>query len=271
MFKKILENTSKKSPVIHNITNYVTVNDCANIQLALSASPIMADDPFEVADITFISSALNINIGTLNKQTIESMLISGKLANNHKIPVVFDPVGTGASSLRTDTSFKILNNTKLAVIRGNASEIKTLAIGKGSTKGVDVSEADIDSSLESLTEVAKDFSKKIKAVVAVTGATDIVTDGEKTYTIYNGNPLMSKVTGTGCMLSAVISAFIGANPNDILTSTAAAVCTMGICGEKAFERMSKDDGNSSYRNYIIDAAFTLNGNELERRAKYEVK
>ena len=127
MFKEKSENVRKLSPVVHNITNYVTVNDCANILLACGASPIMADEPLEAADITSICSGLNINIGTLNERTIKSMFISGKKANELNIPVLLDPVGAGASALRTDTAVKLLNEVKFSVIRGNASEIKTLA------------------------------------------------------------------------------------------------------------------------------------------------
>ena len=142
MFKMIFENVRNSCPLIHNITNYVTVNDCANIVLACGASPIMADDKDEVAEITTICSGLNINIGTLNSRTIDSMLIAGKKANELGHPVVLDPVGAGASKLRTDTAMKLLEEVKFTVIRGNISEIKTLASGNGSTKGVDADVAD---------------------------------------------------------------------------------------------------------------------------------
>ena len=142
MFKDMLDNVRKNCPLIHNITNYVTVNDCANIVIACGASPIMADDKDEVAEITTICGGLNINIGTLNSRTIASMLIAGKRANQLNHPVVLDPVGAGASKLRTDTAIQLLKEVKFSVIRGNISEIKTLASGSGTTKGVDADVAD---------------------------------------------------------------------------------------------------------------------------------
>ena len=135
MFQKMLENVRGKCPLIHNITNYVTVNDCANMVLACSASPIMADDAAEVEEITAICGGLNINIGTLNSRTVTSMLLAGKKANQLGHPVVLDPVGAGASKLRTDTAFRLLREVKFTVIRGNISEVKTLASGAGTTKG----------------------------------------------------------------------------------------------------------------------------------------
>ena len=269
MFKEKSENVRNLSPVVHNITNYVTVNDCANILLACGASPIMADEPLEAADITSICSGLNINIGTLNERTIKSMFISGKKANELNIPVLLDPVGAGASALRTDTAVKLLNEVKFSVIRGNASEIKTLAGESANTKGVDAGETDAIN--DDMVEIAKKFALKTGAVIAVTGKTDIVTDGTKTFLINNGNKMMSSITGTGCQLSALMTAFAAANKDDILTACAAAVCTMGLCGEKGAERMTSLDGNSSYRNYIIDAVYNLTGDDLERGAKYEVR
>ena len=142
MLEEMLKNVREKSPLIHNITNYVTVNDCANVVLACGASPIMADDQEEVAEITSICTGLNINIGTLNMRTIESMVIAGKKANELHHPVVLDPVGVGASTLRTQTALKLLKEIQFSVIRGNISEIKTLALGSGTTKGVDANLAD---------------------------------------------------------------------------------------------------------------------------------
>ena len=181
MFKVIYENVRKSCPLIHNITNYVTVNDCANIVLACGASPIMADDKDEVAEITTICSGLNINIGTLNSRTIDSMLIAGKKANELGHPVVLDPVGAGASKLRTDTAMKLLEEVKFTVIRGNISEIKTLASGNGSTKGVDADVADkvTEENLDEVVAFAKAFARKTGAVIAITGAIDIVADTKK--------------------------------------------------------------------------------------------
>lgn len=162
MFAEILENVRKTCPLIHNITNYVTVNDCANIVLACGASPIMADDENEVEEITSICSGLNINLGTLNSRTIASMKIAGKKANALGHPVVLDPVGAGASGLRTETAYQLLDEVQFSVIRGNISEIKTLASGNGTTKGVDADAADkaTEENLGQVTAFAKAFAKK---------------------------------------------------------------------------------------------------------------
>lgn len=273
MFKEMLDNVKERCPLVHNITNYVTVNDCANILLACGGSPIMADDIEEVEEITTICGGLNINIGTLNQRTISAMLVAGKKANEFGHPVVLDPVGAGASTLRTNTALKLLEEVRFTVIRGNISEIKTLALGNGTTKGVDADMADqvTDKNLDQVVAFAKAFAKKSNAVIAITGAIDIVTGADKAFCIRNGHADMSKITGTGCQLSAMTAAYITANPDKVLTATAAAVCAMGLCGERARERMTKLDGNSSYRNYIIDAVCNLTSDELERGARYEVR
>ena len=273
MFKEILENVRRNSPLIHCITNYVTVNDCANVLLACGGSPIMADDLEEADEITSICGGLCINIGTLNKNSIPSMFAAGRRANLLGHPTVLDPVGAGASRLRTNTAGQLLEEIKFTVVRGNTSEIKTLALGSGTTRGVDADLADrvTEQTLDAAVAFAKQFSAKIGAVVAVTGAIDIVTDGSRAFCIRNGHPMMGSVTGTGCQLSALTAAYLTANPETPLEAAAAAVCTMGLCGEKAFARLTKADGNSSYRNYIIDAVYNLTGDELDNGAKYEVR
>ena len=273
MFQNMLENVRKKCPLIHNITNYVTVNDCANIVIACGASPIMADDKEEVAEITTICSGLNINIGTLNSRTIASMLIAGKRANELNHPVVLDPVGAGASKLRTETAMQLLEEVKFSVIRGNISEIKTLASGSGTTKGVDADVADkvTEENLNDVIAFAKAFAKKTSAVIAITGAIDIVADDKKAYCIRNGHPMMSSITGTGCQLSAMTAAFVTANPNQPLEAAAAAVSAMGYAGEVAYSRLTEMDGNSTYRNYIIDAISNMTPEMLEKGANYEVR
>ncbi len=273
MFNEMLRNVREKTPLIHNITNYVTVNDCANILLACGGSPIMSDDRNEVSEITSICGGLNINIGTLNERTIESMLIAGKKANELVHPIVLDPVGAGASALRTDTANKLLDNIKFTVIRGNISEIKALAGASASTQGVDANVADkvTDDNLNSAIVFAKAFSEKTGAVVAITGAIDIVCNSEKAYIIRNGHSMMSTVTGTGCMLSAITAAYVTANPDYVLEAAAASVCAMGLAGEIAHGRLTEPDGNSSYRSYIIDAICNMTPEQLEKGAKYEVR
>ena len=268
-----LDNVRKTVPLVHNITNYVTVNDVANILLACGGSPIMSDEPEDVEDITSICGGLNINIGTLNSRTITSMLLAGKKANLLGHPVVLDPVGAGASQLRTDTANRLLREVKFTVIRGNISEIKTLASGAGTTKGVDADVADkvTEENLDSAVAFAKAFAARTGAVVAITGAIDIVADAHKAYCIRNGHPMMSSITGTGCQLSALTAAFVPATPDQPLEAAAAAVCAMGLAGEIAHSRLSSLDGNSTYRNYIIDAVYNMTPAQLEEGATYEVR
>ena len=273
MFQNMFANVRNNCPLIHNITNYVTVNDCANVLLACGGSPIMSDDKEEVAEITTICSGLNINIGTLNQRTIASMLIAGKKANELNHPVVLDPVGAGASKLRTETAMQLLEEVKFAVIRGNISEIKTLALGSGTTKGVDADVADrvTEENLEEMVAFAKAFAEKTGAVIAITGAIDIVADDKTAYCIRNGHPMMSAVTGTGCQLSAMTAAFVTANPDQPLEASAAAVAAMGYAGEVAHGRLTEMDGNATYRDYIIDAIYNMTPEMLEKGANYEVR
>ncbi len=273
MFSSVLFHVREKKPLIHAITNYVTANDCANILLACGASPVMADDPGEVAEITGACDGLQINLGTPNERTVSSMLIAGKAANRKNIPVVFDPVGVGASAFRIKTAKTLLRELHFDVIRGNISEIRVLALGTGMGKGVDAAPADgiTESILEEAVSFVKDFASKMGCVVAVTGATDVVTDGKTAYCIRNGHPMMSSVTGTGCQLSALTAAFAAANPDNPLLAAAAAVCAMGLAGEIAHRRLEPLDGNGSYRNYIIDGIYRLTPEQLEEGAKYEMR
>jgi len=273
MFKEIFQKVRDTSPLVHNITNYVTVNDCANILIACGGSPIMSDDPAEVEEITSICGGLNINIGTLNQQTIPSMFLAGRKANGLGHPVILDPVGAGASVLRTRTALQLLEEIHFTVIRGNISEIKALALGSGTTKGVDADVADTvnEENMDSAIEFAKKFARKTGAVIAITGAIDIVADKEKAFVLRNGHPMMSKITGSGCMLTAMIAAYLVANPGHALEATAAAVCAMGLCGELAFDHLAANEGNSSYRNRLIDEIYHLDGDRLESGARYEMR
>ena len=262
MFQSIFANVRARSPLVHNITNYVTVNDCANMVLACGASPIMADDAAEVEDIT-----------SLNSRTIPSMLLAGHTAHRLGRPVVLDPVGAGASHLRTETALRLLREVKPTVIRGNISEMRTLAVGSGTTKGVDADASDkiTEETLDRAVAFVKSFAARTGAVIAVTGAIDIVADAEKAYCIRNGNAMMSSITGTGCQLSALTAAFCAANPDKPLEAAAAAVCAMGLAGEVAHSRLTKLDGSATYRNYIIDAIYNMTPEQLEEGARYEMR
>ena len=273
MLGNCIEEVRRTMPLVHNITNYVTVNDVANVLLACGGSPIMSDEPEEVADITSICGGLNINIGTLNKRAVEAMKIAGRKAAESGHAILLDPVGAGASALRTDTAVELMKYIPFTAIRGNISEIKTLAFGSGTTRGVDADVADAvtEENLESAVGFVKEFAQKTGSIIAVTGAIDLVSDGQKCYVIRNGRKEMGKITGTGCQLSGMMTAFITANPEHKLEAAAAAVCTMGLAGEIGWSRMQPGDGNASYRVKIIDAIYHMDGKTLEEGAKYEVQ
>lgn len=273
VLKTMLENVRAKSPLVHNITNYVTVNDVANVLLAAGGSPIMSDDANDVEDITSICGGLNINIGTLNKNTIPSMFLAGKKANALGHIVLLDPVGAGASRLRTDTANRLMQEVRFDAVRGNISEIKTLCTGSGSTKGVDADAVDAvtEANLDNGVQLVKTFAAQTGCIIAVTGAIDLVSDGERCWCIRNGRAEMSRITGTGCQLSALMTAFLVANPDRKLDAAAAAVCMMGLAGEIGWANMQPGDGNSTYRNRIIDAIFNMTGDALEEGAKYELR
>lgn len=274
MFEQILKNIKNTMPLVHCITNYVTVNDCANIVLASGGSPIMADDINEVEDIVSICKALVINMGTLNKFTVESMVAAGKKANELGIPVILDPVGIGASKFRTECAQRLLDEVKFSVIRGNISEIKAVYQGNGSTNGVDANEIDIvtEKNLNQTISFTKELSKTTNAVIAISGKYDIVSDCDKTYIIENGHEMMTKITGSGCMLTAVIGTFVGANYDNMLDSTAAAVCCLGLSGEMAYNKtIQKNEGLSSFKTYMIDFMSLMDNKVLNDGIKIDIR
>jgi hydroxyethylthiazole kinase len=261
-FIQLLELVRTKKPLVHHITNYVTVNDCANITLAIGASPIMADAVEEAGDIAAISSALVLNIGTLNSRTIESIIKAGKSANKNGVPVVFDPVGAGASKLRNDTTMRILDEIKISALRGNISEIRYISGLASNTKGVDasVNDASDDSGAIALT-----LSRKLNCVVAITGAIDTISDGHSVVYVKNGHPMMSSITGTGCMCSSLVGSFCGADPDSIFKGVTAAIICMGIAGEIAFEKAGLI-GNGSFHMALLDAISKMDADTINRRA-----
>ena len=254
MFELIFENMLKRKPIVHCITNFVTVNDCANIILAGGGSPTMAHHPGEVEEITGHSQSLVLNMGNVHE--VDSMILAGKKSNELKHPVVLDPVGIGASKLRDDTFAKLSQKIQFSVIRGNISEIKVIAYGKGMTKGVDADETDLvtEDNLKETVAMAKRLSEALGSVIAISGAIDIVADSEIAYVIRNGHPIMGKITGTGCMSTALIGAFCGGNADNILEATTAAVASMGVSGDIAFEKMKRYDGGTMmFRMFLIDS------------------
>lgn len=264
IYAELLERVQAETPLVHHITNYVTVNDCANITLAIGASPIMADAIEEAGEIAAMASSLVLNIGTLNSRTIESMLVAGKAANEKGVPVVFGPVGAGASNLRNGAIKRIMDDVKVSVICGNISEIRYVSGLDATTRGVDAHENDAtgDPGL-----IACELAKKLGCVVAITGAADSVSNGQRTIRIENGHSALSKITGTGCMCSSLLGSFCGAAPDKPLDAAVAALLCMGVAGEIAFEKAGLL-GGGSYRTAILDAVSKLDAGTLERRAMY---
>ncbi|MEH7546627.1 hydroxyethylthiazole kinase [Neobacillus vireti] len=228
-----LQKVREVSPLVHNITNVVVTNFTANGLLALGASPVMAYASEEVADMARISSSLVLNIGTLNAQNVNSMVIAGKAANEQGVPVIFDPVGAGATTYRTDTAHKIMSEIKVSVVRGNAAEIANVIGEKWQIKGVDAGAGNGDK-----VELAIKAAKISGCVVVITGKEDIVSNGETTYVVSGGHPILTKVTGTGCLLTSVIGAFAGVE-KDVLRAAVAALAYYGIAAEKAAKKTAE--------------------------------
>lgn len=271
-FENILSAVRQKRPLVHFITNYVTVNDCANMTLALGGSPIMADDLREVEQIVGHCSALVLNIGTLSERTVQSMLAAGKEANRLGRPVVFDPVGVGASRFRNETAAMLLREVRFDVIKGNISEIAYLAEGIGTTKGVDANldALSTEGNLRWHTDLARKVSTQTGAAIVISGPIDIVADSHEAWAIRNGHPMMANITGTGCMSAGVIGCCVGADPQALLPSCVCAMSAMGICGELAYEKLlSVDGGSGTYRVLLMDAMSKLDGATLTRRSKAE--
>jgi hydroxyethylthiazole kinase len=256
-----INNIRTTAPLIHNITNFVVMNNTANALLALGASPVMAHAREEVEEMTALAAALVVNIGTLSRTWVESMELALVTARSGNIPVVFDPVGAGATTFRTETCLHLLEHARPAVIRGNASEIMALAGAQGKTRGVDSSATESEA-----VEAAHQLAHTYACVVCVSGAVDFISDGAKHIRVYNGDPMMPKVTGLGCTASAVIGAFCAVN-NNYLDATAHAMTVMGICGEIAAHQSS---GPGTLQLHFIDALYNLNDNQMATHARVNV-
>jgi len=252
---KTLEAIRAQSPLVHNITNFVVMNNTANALLSIGASPVMAHALHEVTDMVNLASALVINMGTLSEKWVESMIIAGRRASERDIPVIFDPVGAGATSYRTKTALQIIEKCKPAVIRGNASEIMALVDQKTVTKGVD-SSATSNAALES----AKALAQKNNCVVVISGEEDFITDGTKVESVRLGTPLMAKVTGMGCTATAIVGAFAAVADN-AFEAAVQAMFVMGITGEMA---TTKADGPGSMQMHFLDCLYNLSGVEIEQ-------
>jgi hydroxyethylthiazole kinase len=245
-------------PLVHQITNYVVMNETANATLALGALPVMAHAPEEVEEMVGLAGALVLNIGTLSAPWIESMLLAGRAANAAGVPVVLDPVGAGATRFRTDTAKRILEEVDVAVVRGNAGEVATLIGVDAEVRGVESLAAGSDPG-----ELAREAATRLGVVASVTGPTDHVSDGASVVAIRNGHPLLASITGTGCMSTAVTGCFLAVEPGRPLSAAVDALVAFGVAGEDA-ARDAKGPG--SFHVALYDSLAALDPETLDARA-----
>lgn len=263
---ELLKETREKNPLVHHITNAVTINDCANATLAAGGSPVMADAIEEVEEMTSISSALVINFGTIKKESLVAMEKAMRKANEKDIPVVFDPVGVGATTYRTKSAQWLLEQVKVTVIRGNVSEVASLIGVEAKTSGVDAGEVDEDK-----TTIAKKTAKKYNTVVVISGEIDVITDGERVVYVENGHQMLTRVSGTGCMTASIIGCFVGAS-RGVLEGALAGISYMGLAGERAVKRLKEGEGVGTFKINLFDELSTLTSTTWEKEVKmYEAK
>jgi hydroxyethylthiazole kinase len=257
---RLLEKIRAQKPVIHHLTNWVTIYDCANVVKVLGGSPVMAHAREEVAEMAALASALVLNIGTLTPDLVESMKIAARAANGRGIPVVLDACGVGATGLRDRKALELLTQTRINLIKGNASEIARLAGEDVRTRGVDASRVD-----RNMADLARELARQRQATVAVTGPEDMVTDGPRLLVIKNGHPLMADVVGTGCMAASVIGAFAAVEP-DLAVAAAAALVTFGVAAEGAVRQAA---GPGSFKEKLYDCLYNLDRQTLDQRQRVE--
>ena len=248
-----------RKPLIHQITNYVVMNETANATLALGALPVMAHAREEVEEMAALAAALVLNIGTLSPPWVDAMVAAGQAANGAGVPIVLDPVGAGATSYRTETAQRILDEVDVAVVRGNAAEIATLAGREAEIRGVESIGAG-----DSAAELAGAAARKLGTVAAVTGATDHVSDGRQTLAVANGDPLLATITGAGCMSTAITGCFLAVRSEAPLSAAAEALVAFGVAGEEA-AREAKGPG--SFHAGLYDALYTLDPATLDERSR----
>ena len=249
----------ERKPLVHQITNYVVMNETANATLALGALPVMAHACEEVEEMAALASALVLNIGTLSPPWVEAMVAAGRAANAAGVPVVLDPVGAGATSYRTETARRLLTEVDVAVVRGNAAEIATLAGRNAEIRGVESIGAG-----DSAADLASVAAQELDTVVTVTGALDHGSDAEQTFVAANGDPLLATITGSGCMATAVTGCFLAVRPDAPLAAAAEALVAFGVAGEDAAR---KAKGPGSFHVALYDALYALDPATLDERAR----
>lgn len=254
----LLEKVRAKRPLVHHITNYVTVNDCANITLAVGASPVMAHADEEMDEMVGLAGALVLNIGTCDRMQLRSMFLAGARANQLGIPIILDPVGAGATKFRTEISHLLLRDLKIAILKGNGGEISVLAGAKGKVRGVDSALTATDP-----VNLVREYSKRLGITVAMTGAQDIISDGKKTLLVDNGHPLMGGFSGSGCMAASVIGSFVAVS-SDRVEATATALAAFGLAGERAAKKASSP---FSLKQALFEELYNLTPAQLAKGAR----
>lgn len=255
-----LDRVRKQKPLVHHLTNWVTICDCANIVKIFGASPVMAHAPEEVADMTLLAGALVLNIGTLTSDFIEAMKLAVKSANKKNIPVILDVCGAGATGFRDKKVAELLDEGRINVIKGNASEIARVAGFDVATKGVDSTDIDAD-----LAEIARQLAEKKNCVVVITGQTDIVADKQKVFKIKNGHEIMSHVVGTGCMAASVVGTFAAVS-DELAVGISAGLCCYGIAAERAAETSC---GPGTFKENLFDCVFLLDAQIVDKKQRVE--
>ena len=249
----------ERRPLVHQITNYVVMNETANATLAVGALPVMAHAGEEVEEMVRLASALVLNIGTLSEHWVESMLLAGGAATARSIPIVLDPVGAGATTYRTLTSRRILDVVDVTVVRGNAGEVATLVGAQAEVRGVESIGAGMEPA-----DLAREAARRLGVVASVTGPVDYVSDGERVLAVANGDPLLATVTGTGCMSSALTGCFLAAKPDEPLEAAAEALAAYGVAAEDA---AAKADGPGTFHARLYDALYALDPATLDERTR----
>lgn len=255
----LFEKVRKEEPLVHHITNPVTINDCANATLAIGGSPVMATSLEEVADMVSLANALVVNFGTIDALTFEAMVIAGQAANEKGVPVILDPVGVGATAFRNERAAEFLKQVKVSIVRGNATEVYALIGGKSETRGVDAGE------LTNITtsELAFEAAQKLEAVIVISGQQDVICDGKEQVVVDNGDIWLTRITGTGCMTASLIGCFSGVTEN-YFEAAIAGMSTMSLAGEYAKGLLSETDGIGTYRVRLFDMFFKMDGKLWEK-------
>ncbi len=253
-----LQQLREKKPLVHHMTNFVVMNDCANITLHIGGSPVMAHAPEEVEEMVGLADSLVLNIGTLTTELVEAMVSAGRAANKKGIPVLLDPVGVGATAMRTAAAKQLLSQVKVGIVKGNAGEVSVLAGVEASVRGVDSA-----GTAGSLPDVAQKLACLYDCTVIITGPVDWVSDGKRTCSVYNGHSLMGAITGTGCMAGSLVAAFAGTVADPMLAALAGLAC-FGVAGELAAHTEVKP---ASFKRALLDEVFALTGEKIKKMVR----